>query len=269
MMGTRAWVVVAILVVAVPVVPACATRQVRLQMTREITLIPPVISDLKLDPSGQVDTRGQGRTVAVTLRGDPELQATFDLKGGLQGQEMKETEPGVYVGSFQIRPNETGRVDVVAHLLHSPTGSKQDISRDGVLVLVAPEDQQAECAPAMVAEFEEQLRGLTVLFEFNRYDVTAGAQEVLTNARTILESHPGCVIHVSGYADEVGSEEYNSTLSAVRAGEVATFIEQSLGIPAERVAVHWHGESHPVDTSGMAAGMARNRRVELRAQGAD
>ena len=268
-MGSRAWVVVAILVVAMPAVPACATRQVRLQMTREITLIPPVISDLKLDPSGQVDTRGQGRTVQVTLTGDPELKATFDLKGGPQGQEMRETQPGVYVGSFQIRPNETGRIDLVGHLLHSPTGSKQDISRDGVLVLVSSEEQRTECAPGMVAEFEEQLRGLTVHFEFNRYDVTPGAQEVLTNSRTILESHPECVIHVHGYADEVGTEEYNSTLSAVRAGEIATFIEQNLGIPAERVAVHWHGESQPVDTSGTPAGMARNRRVELRAQVAD
>jgi outer membrane protein OmpA-like peptidoglycan-associated protein len=264
-MGSRARIAVACLAVMIPAMPACATRQVRLQMTREIRLIPPVIRDLSVNPSGQIDTRDQGRTVQVRMTGDPELEATFDLKGGLQGQEMRETEPGVYVGSFQVRPNETGRIDLVAHLLHAPTGARQDITRDGALVLMMSQDQQRTCTPGDRLEFEEQLEALTVRFRANEYEVPTAAQEILADARAILESHPECTIHVHGHADEPGSKEYNSTLSALRAGEVATIIVQNLGVPAERVAVHWHGESQPVDTSRSPEGVARNRRVEMHA----
>ena len=262
-MGCRACIAVACLVM-IPATPACATRQVRLQMTREIRLIPPVIRNLSIDPSGQVDTRDQGRTVQVTMTGDPELAATFDLKGGLQGQEMRETEPGVYVGSFQVRPNETGRVDVVAHLLHPPTGARQDITWDGAVVLIMSEDRRT-CTPGDKLEFEKQLEALTVRFRVNEYEVPTAAQEILANARAILESHPECTIYLDGHADEPGSKEYNWTLSVLRAGEVATIIVQNLGVPAERVAVNWHGESQPVDTSRSPEGMARNRRVEMHA----
>src|SRR5438445_7058545 len=93
----------------------CATQQVMLEMRRDVILRPPNINEITVDPTGRVDTRGQASTVKVTMTGDPELKATFDLKGRAQDLAMQETEPGVYVGSFDVKPNETGKLDIVGH----------------------------------------------------------------------------------------------------------------------------------------------------------
>lgn len=265
-MGTRLRAVIVILASVAPALPGCATRQVKLEMTRQVVLIPPIIKDLRVDPAGRLDTRSGGHTVKVTLTGDPELQATFDLKGRLQGQKMQETEPGVYVASFEVRPNDTGTLDVVGHLTHEPTGARQDRREEGALVLFTSEDGRA-CLPAARDDLEEKLGNLTVYFEFNKFDITPESSRALGEGRAVLESRPECLIHLHGHADEVGSEEYNTVLSAQRAGEVASFLQLSLGIPAGRLAIHWHGESRPADTSGSPEGRARNRRVELTASG--
>jgi len=247
---------------------ACATQQVKLEMRREVFLRPPTISDLNLDPSGRLDTHGQKQTVKVTMKGDPELNATFDLQGRAQEQAMQEVEPGVYVGSFDVRPDEKGQVDVVGHLVHEPTGARQELRKPDALELFTS-DLRLECPRAAAEELEAQLGSLTTHFEFNRFELTSEAKERLTAGKSTLESHSGCIVHLHGYADEIGSEEYNMVLSAERAGEVAGFIEESLGIPAGRLAVHWHGEAQPVDRSGTPEALAKNRRVELHAVAAD
>ena len=242
----------------------CATQQVMLEMRRDVILRPPNINEIKVDPTGRVDTRGQANTVKVTMTGDPELQATFDLKGRAQDLAMQETEPGVYVGSFDVKPNETGKLDIVGHLVDSPTGARQEIREEGALELFTSEARQ-ECSGPAGQEFDQQLKGLAVRFELDKFDLTPEATQMLTAAKAVLESHPECILHLHGHADETGTPEHNMILSSERAGEVATFIEQSLGIPAGRVAVHWHGETQPLERARTPDALAKNRRVEFHA----
>ena len=267
-MSVRVGALAATLALATLAMPACATQKLKLEMSREITLIPPIIRSLDVDPAGQVDTSEEPRTIKVTMTGDPELQATFDLEGRLKAREMQETEPGVYTGSFEVQTGETGIVDVVGHLVHTPTGAKQDrlLHRAVNLVVVPPVVTESEsCAAADAQELENQLRGLTVAFEFDKYDLTPQARQVLTAHRAILGARPGCAIHLHGHADEIGSPGYNMDLSRKRAEEVARLLESELGVSQDRLEIHPHGETRPVDTSGTEQGMARNRRVELSA----
>jgi outer membrane protein OmpA-like peptidoglycan-associated protein len=64
-----------------------------------------------------------------------------------------------------------------------------------------------------------------------------------------------------GYTDSRGSAWYNLALSERRAQAVARLVHLHV-----RVTTHlaWHGEASPVATNGTAAGMALNRRVEIR-----
>jgi outer membrane protein OmpA-like peptidoglycan-associated protein len=268
-MSVRVGALAATLALATLAMPACATQKLKLEMSREIKLIPPTIRSLGVDPAGQVDTSEKPRTIKVTMMGDPELQATFDLEGRLKAREMQETEPGVYTGSFEVQTGETGVVDVVGHLVHTPTGAKQDrlLHRAVDLVVVPPVDVPPSegCAAGDAQDFENQLRALTVEFEFDEYDLTPRAREGLVAHQAVLASRPGCTIHVHGHADEIGSPAYNMDLSRKRAEEVARLIESELGVPPGRLEIHPHGETQPVDTSGTEAGMARNRRVELSA----
>lgn len=266
-MSVRAGALAATLALGTLAMPACATQKLKLEMSREIKLIPPTIRSLDVDPAGQVDTSETPRTIKVTMTGDPELQATFDLEGRLKAREMQETEPGVYTGSFEVQTGETGVVDVVGHLVHTPTGAKQDrLLHRAVDLVVPPADTESEaCAATEAQELENDLRGLTVEFEFDKYDLTPRAREILAAHQAVLASRPGCTIHVHGHADEIGSPAYNLDLSRKRAEEVARVIESQFGIPPGRLQIHPHGETQPVDTSGTAQGMARNRRVELSA----
>ena len=65
---------------------------------------------------------------------------------------------------------------------------------------------------------------------------------------------------VVGHTDSRGSEAYNQGLSEARAQAVAA-VAQSVGAVVEPVP--GAGESQPVASNGTAAGMAKNRRVEV------
>jgi outer membrane protein OmpA-like peptidoglycan-associated protein len=65
---------------------------------------------------------------------------------------------------------------------------------------------------------------------------------------------------IAGHTDSRGSDGYNKTLSEARARTVAD-VARSVGAVVESEA--GFGESQPVASNGSAAGMAKNRRVEI------
>lgn len=249
--------------------PGCAPKkQVKLEMTREVVLIPPEIRGISIDPSGRLDTRTAGHTVEVTMTGADKLEATFDIDGRFQARPMQEVEPGVYVGSFDVRKGETGAVTVTGHLLHPPSGALNLSKLETGLQLFEsapppPEhpvrDDATECA-----KLDAVLHAATVHFEFDAHDLTTGAKGTLSGHREALASHASCRIEIHGHTDEVGTDRYNVHLSSLRALEVAKFL-RSLGLGGERFAEVPHGKTQPVDTGSSSEAHARNRRVELHA----
>ena len=112
----------------------------------------------------------------------------------------------------------------------------------------------------MAAAFDQRIRGLTTYFEFDKHDLTEGAQAALTENRGVLSSEPLCTIFVLGHTDDIGDEQYNDALSARRAATVVRFLE-SLGVSNTRIVKRHFGEQHPAN----GVNRPRNRRVELRA----
>jgi flagellar motor protein MotB len=55
----------------------------------------------------------------------------------------------------------------------------------------------------------------------------------------------------------------NEGLSRERAGEVAEFLQRTLGLTAEGVSYEWAGDQQPVASNATEAGRAQNRRVEV------
>jgi len=78
-----------------------------------------------------------------------------------------------------------------------------------------------------------------------------------------LMAHPDRTIVIEGHTDRRGADEFNNWLSRRRADAVRTFLH-GLGVSRNQMKVVAHGSTRPVDTSGSAAGRARNRRVETR-----
>lgn len=109
-----------------------------------------------------------------------------------------------------------------------------------------------------------------LLFEFDSDELTDVSREPIAYIARVLNT-PGVIsrqVHVNGYSDSVGSEEYNLKLSERRAEAVAKELVYNQ-VAAERVLFRSFGEANPVapnvteDGEDNPEGRTLNRRVEI------
>ena len=104
-----------------------------------------------------------------------------------------------------------------------------------------------------------------VYFAFNRADLLAEAQDVISRKLLWLLDNPDVIVIVEGHCDERGSNEFNMLLGEKRAGNVKTFLI-GLGINRERIVTLSFGKELPVDPGHNEEAWAKNRRVHFRIQ---
>jgi len=119
----------------------------------------------------------------------------------------------------------------------------------------------------LVLQTRDTARGLIstmsdVLFDFGKYSLKPEAREKLAKVAGILLAYPGLQVQVDGYTDNVGSDEFNQTLSSERAQSVHNYLV-SQGVQASAVTAQGFGKTNPVAPNETAAGRQLNRRVEL------
>ncbi|MBT7696418.1 MAG: DUF799 family lipoprotein [Desulfobacterales bacterium] len=81
----------------------------------------PVISLLVQDTKGK--HRKAGDEIRVVLKGDPGLQAWFDIGAFKKGIDMKEMEPGGYVGIYKVIPGDNTENAVITGYLSGGAGN--------------------------------------------------------------------------------------------------------------------------------------------------
>ncbi|MGH6695467.1 OmpA family protein [Sphingopyxis sp.] len=107
------------------------------------------------------------------------------------------------------------------------------------------------------------------LFEFDKADLTPGAETELRKAAELIRKAPPGTIEVIGHTDAKGDDAYNQSLSEKRSRTVADWFAQQVGVRQRAFRVSGKGETAPIaanqtaDGKDDAAGRARNRRVEL------
>jgi len=79
----------------------------------------------------------------------------------------------------------------------------------------------------------------------------------------VLNNNPALKLKIDGHTDNIGSDEYNMTLSNGRANAVKSYL-MSKGIADNRLQAEGFGESNPVADNKTAAGRQKNRRVEMK-----
>lgn len=105
------------------------------------------------------------------------------------------------------------------------------------------------------------------LFAFDKYSLSPDAEKTLSVLGPMLKKASGPV-HIDGYTDSIGSEQYNLTLSEQRAKTVRDWLA-SHGYIAATTSYAGHGKADPVapnanpNGSDDPAGRAKNRRVEI------
>jgi outer membrane protein OmpA-like peptidoglycan-associated protein len=118
-----------------------------------------------------------------------------------------------------------------------------------------------------VLETRETARGLIVnmsdvLFDTGQYTLKPAAREKLAKVSGILLAYPNLQLQVEGYTDNVGSEDFNQTLSEKRADAVRDYLA-SQGVTQANITATGYGESDPIADNSTSQGRAENRRVQL------
>jgi outer membrane protein OmpA-like peptidoglycan-associated protein len=108
--------------------------------------------------------------------------------------------------------------------------------------------------------FEKALSGIE--FESGRPVLKAGSSIFLDQVVKVMRENPDYVLLISGHSDNVGKPEDNQQLSEARASSVKAYLEQQ-GIAGDRMMATGYGDTLPIATNDVAAGRAKNRRVEL------
>ena len=101
-----------------------------------------------------------------------------------------------------------------------------------------------------------------VLFDTGESTLKPGAREKLAKISGIVVAHPGLKLEVEGHTDNVGTDEYNQTLSEQRASAVRTYLLQQ-GVRDSDVTARGFGKSRPITSNDTPSGRQLNRRVEL------
>lgn len=101
--------------------------------------------------------------------------------------------------------------------------------------------------------------GDRVFFDFDKYDITTEAQNVLKKQAAWLSLYPTVTVTVEGHCDERGTREYNLALGERRANAVKDYLS-ALGIARTRVKTISYGKERPVALGHNEAAWSQNRR---------
>ena len=100
-----------------------------------------------------------------------------------------------------------------------------------------------------------------VLFDFDRSGIRSEFNEELNALGKFLEGHSDAYATLEGYADSVGSEEYNLMLSRRRAESVGNYLTKNFNVDEDQIVLHWYGKANPTASNATAEGRLKNRRV--------
>jgi len=145
------------------------------------------------------------------------------------------------------------------------TQPKQESTATEASKTMTPAEQFHAQGQADLDKALEQLRGVSVFFEFDSATLTKDAQEKLTNVANILAQHPELKVRIEGNADERGSEQYNLALGQRRADSAKKYLAD-LGVKGEQITSISFGAEKPKALGHDEEAWKQNRRDDVNAK---
>ncbi len=102
-----------------------------------------------------------------------------------------------------------------------------------------------------------------VNFDFDKYDLTKIAKDILNEIGTMMQQKPELVLEIEGHTDNIGPDAYNMILGNKRAESVRRYLADKFGIHTHRMFFISHGEFKPKTLNDTRSGRATNRRATL------
>jgi OOP family OmpA-OmpF porin len=103
---------------------------------------------------------------------------------------------------------------------------------------------------------------LGVLFDFNKSTLKPESDPVLERVQAMMAKDAALHAEIQGHTDNVGTPEYNQTLSEARAASVVSWLTGH-GVKSDRLAAKGYGLTAPIADNRTDEGRAANRRVEI------
>lgn len=103
---------------------------------------------------------------------------------------------------------------------------------------------------------------LIVYFAFDKSEFSSdlNADNYFEKSNVYLDQNPQFMLNITGYADAIGSDEYNQALGNRRAERMKQYFK-SKGIPENKIKIESRGEKDPADDNSTTSGRANNRRT--------
>lgn len=102
-----------------------------------------------------------------------------------------------------------------------------------------------------------------VLFATGKSQIRSGAAiQALSKLAGFLNAYPDRTALIEGHTDNVGADDYNMSLSQLRANAVRNYLMQQ-GVNASRLTASGMGENAPISGNDTGTGRQQNRRVEV------
>jgi general secretion pathway protein A len=106
------------------------------------------------------------------------------------------------------------------------------------------------------------LKEFTLYFTKNSTEIPIYAQELLSNAASLLKTFPETQAVIEGHTDSSGDYAMNKAVAAGRANSVRDYLVDQ-GIAINRLKVAALGPDKPIESNGTAEGRSKNRRVVI------
>ena len=154
-----------------------------------------------------------------------------------------------------------------------PTGKNYglNISKDGYLFysanfsLVGHENKDPFNLIALLQPIEVGNKVIlkNIFFDTNKFDIKAESKPELQKLLDFLSLNKTVRIEVSGHTDDVGSDQFNQSLSENRAKAVYQYLIAN-GVNATRLVYKGYGETQPLVANDSEENRSRNRRTEFK-----
>jgi OmpA-OmpF porin, OOP family len=209
------------------------------------------------DGDGVVDMWDQDKTTPAGARVDTKGMALDSDGDGVP--DYKDKEPYSPAGYLDRVDKTTGIADVPKE----PVLTEADVNRivDGKIAgLKTALDASIASSTGKNAAIVDWFLPI-IHFDFDRYNVRTTEFDKLYQVANVMKQNPGINVLVSGHADKVSGNKYNSVLSFNRAQAAIDHLVGKYGIERSRLVLNYGGEETNLVKTAKESLM--NRRVEF------
>jgi outer membrane protein OmpA-like peptidoglycan-associated protein len=140
--------------------------------------------------------------------------------------------------------------------------AKADAEAKAKADAIAKAEAEVKAAAQLKAD-QEAMAETTILYMNNKWELTSESEAKLKVVASALTARPDINVRIDGHSDTYGTSKNNVKASRFRAQGAAKFLVKN-GVAASRLKVNAYGEDKPVASNKTKAGMALNRRIEIR-----